>query len=201
MDERPDAGIAGSQLVGPEGDRQVSAFRFPSLASELVGSVRLGLLERALPEREVPIHPPPSRTTTADWLAGASMMIRAETFEDVGGFDEGYFLYFEETDLCRRAALRGWTTWYVVDSRCVHLVHGSTGLRDLSRPMPRYWFDSRRHYFRKNHGRAYAWAANVVHAAGLATYRVREKLQGKAPQDPARFLRDFCTYNFVLNQP
>lgn len=199
--ERPDVGIAGSAIYGTDGEPHVTAFRFPSLKSEVTASFRLGLLSRALPGSEVPILPRPERTQQVDWLAGASMMIRREVLEEVGLFDEGFFLYFEETDLCRRARLAGWPTWYVVESRVAHVGHGSTGLKDKKKPMPRYWFDSRRHYFLKNHGKAYLWAANAVHATGLATFKARARLQRKEDSDPTRFLRDFVRYNFLVKRP
>jgi len=201
LDAHPEAGIAGSYIHGVDGEPHLTAFRFPSLASEILGGFRLGALERVLPDREVPIHPMPDHSCEVDWLAGASMMIRAEVIEDIGPFDETFFLYFEETDLCRRARLRGWTTRYVVESRVAHVGHGSTGLKDKSRPMPRYWFDSRRHYFRKSFGPAYTWAANTAHALGLATFKVRAKVQGKPDDDPEGFLKDFVKYNFLDRRP
>ncbi len=201
FDAHPRAGIAGSALTGTDGVPHISAFRFPTLASEIAGSFRLGLLSKLLPDAEVPIQPRPDRSREVDWLAGASMMIRREVLEDVGLFDETFFLYFEETDLCRRARAAGWPTWYVVESRVAHAGHASTGLKDKKKPMPRYWFDSRRYYFLKNHGRAYLWATNAASAAGLATFKVRARLQRKKDPDPVRFLRDFVHYNFVLNPP
>jgi len=202
MDAHPEVGISGSALHGPDGDPQISAFRFPSLESEVLSGARLGLLTRLLPEREIAILPRPDRTRRVDWLAGASMMIRREVLEDVGFFDERFFLYFEETDLCRRACLRGWPTWYVTESRVAHVGHASTGLMDLSRRMPGYWFDSRRHYFRKNHGTVYTWAANAAQAVGLATYKVRARIQRKGDDPhPECYWRDFVRYNFLDNRP
>ncbi len=201
MRARPHVGIAGSALHGTDGDPHISAFRFPTLRSEIANGFRLGVLSKLLPESEIPILPRPERTRRVDWLAGASMMIRREVLEEVGLFDEGFFLYFEETDLCRRAALAGWPTYYVVESRVAHVGHGSTGLKDKERPMPRYWFDSRRYYFLKNHGRAYLWAANTAHTAGLATNKLRARMQHKTDPDPVGFLRDFIHYNFVSNRP
>jgi GT2 family glycosyltransferase len=71
-------------------------------------------------------------------------------FEQVGLFDEGFFLYFEEVDLALRAARAGWESWYVPAARVVHEAGASTGAtggRELERRMPRYWFESRRRYF------------------------------------------------------
>jgi N-acetylglucosaminyl-diphospho-decaprenol L-rhamnosyltransferase len=199
--EHPDVGIAGSAIYGTDGAPHTTAFRFPTWKSEVAASFRLGLLSRALPESEVPIEPRPDATRQVDWLAGASMMMRRQVLEEVGLFDEGFFLYFEETDLCRRARLAGWPTWYVVESRVAHVGHGSTGLDDLRKPMPRYWDDSRRRYFLKNHGKAYLWAANTIHATGLTTFKVRARLQRKDDPDPTRFLRDFVHYNFLVRRP
>lgn len=201
LEVHPRVGIAGSAIHGVDGTPHLTAFRFPSVAGEALSGFRLGALGRLLPEREVPIHPMPVATRRVDWLAGASMLIRRRVLEEIGLFDERFFLYFEETDLCRRAALAGWECWYVVESRVAHVGSASTGMKDLRRPMPRYWFDSRRHYFLKNHGAAYTWAANLVHAAGLLTFRARAGLQGKPDTDPAHFLRDFARYNFVERRP
>ncbi|MGE0790025.1 MAG: glycosyltransferase family 2 protein [Sandaracinaceae bacterium] len=200
-DAHPEVGIAGSYIHGTDGEPHLTAFRFPSFESELLSGFRLDALRRALPEREVPIRPMPTSTRRVDWLAGASMLLRRACLEEIGLFDETFFLYFEETDLCRRASLAGWQTHYVVESKVAHVGHGSTGLKDKSKPMPRYWFDSRRHYFRKNHGRAYAWAANAAHAVGLLTFKLRAPIQRKADSDPTRFWRDFVRYNFVEKRP
>jgi len=201
LETHPRAGIAGSFIHGPDGDPHLTAFRFPSMASEALSGFRLGVLQRLLPDREVPIHPMPSATQRVPWLAGASMMFRRELLQEIGLFDETFFLYFEETDLCRRAQLAGWECWYVLESRVAHIGSVSTGMKNKGRPMPRYWFDSRRHYFTKNHGAAYTWAANVLHAAGLATFKARAGLQGKPDPDPVNFLRDFAKYNFVERRP
>jgi len=201
LDAHPEAGIAGSFIHGTDGEPHTTAFRFPSLRSEVLGGFRLDALRRLWPDAEVPIRPMPQRTGPVDWLAGASMMLRRACLESVGLFDETFFLYFEETDLCRRARLRGWETHYVRESRVAHIGHASTGLRDKSRPMPRYWFDSRRHYFLKNHGRAYTWAANTGHAAGLLTFKLRAPLQKKPDADPTRYWRDFVRYNFLERLP
>lgn len=201
LEAHPRAGIAGSFIHGPEGDPHLTAFRFPSVASEALSGFRLGALQRLLPDREVPIQPMPNATQRVDWLAGASMLLRRELLQEIGLFDETFFLYFEETDLCRRAQLAGWECWYVMESRVAHIGSVSTGMKNKSRPMPRYWFDSRRHYFTKNHGAAYTWAANVVHAAGLLSFKARNQLQHKPDTDPVNFLRDFAKYNFVERRP
>jgi N-acetylglucosaminyl-diphospho-decaprenol L-rhamnosyltransferase len=201
MREHPEVGIAGSEIHGVDGAPHVTAFRFPTLASEGLGSFRLGAIARWVPATEVAILPRPETTQRVDWLAGASMMVRREVFERVGLFDDGFFLYYEETDLCLRAAKAGWPTWYVVESRVAHVGHGTTGLKDKRRPMPKYWFESRRHFLVKSYGRAYAWAANTLGAVGLSTFGVRARIQRKESPDPAGYLRDFVRFNFLERWP
>ena len=60
-------------------------------------------------------------------VPGASLMVRREVIDRLGGMDEGYFLYYEETDFCRKVKRAGYDVWYVPDSRVMHLVGQSTG--------------------------------------------------------------------------
>jgi GT2 family glycosyltransferase len=199
MEAHPRAGIAGSRLELPDGTRQASAFRFHNLLSQFDYGFRLGWLSRRLEEflAPMPIRDEPHR---ADWVSGASLIVRREVFERVGLLDEGYFLYFEETDFCLRARRAGWECWYVPASRVVHLEGQSTGviarLRERKR-MPRYWFESRRRFFRKNYGWVYGLLASAVLASGFAAWRVRRRLQRKPDTDPPCFLWDLVRYSFV----
>ncbi len=192
--EDPKAGFAGSYIHGPDGDPHITAFRFPSVKSEFEGAARFGPISRLLKNHIVPLSLP-KQTCTVDWLAGASLMMRQTVLDKIGLFDEGFFLYFEETDLCRRAKLAGWDTVYVRDSKVSHIGSVSTGMKTWHR-MPEYWFHSRLHYFVKNHGRAYAFAATVAHLTGAMIYQVRVVFQGKPQIDPPRFLRDFAAHSF-----
>ncbi|MEP1766207.1 MAG: glycosyltransferase family 2 protein [Sulfitobacter sp.] len=195
----PNAGIACSHVRGEDHVVHTTAFRFPTIASEFVGAARLRAFERLMPDALVPL-PQPEATCQVDWSAGASMMLRAEMLDAIGTFDETFFLYFEETDLCLRAARAGWTCWYVPDSRVVHIGSVSTGMK-TKRRMPSYWYDSRRHYFTKNHGRTYAVAALIAHLAGGVLHRLRALLGRKPPQDPAWFLTDMVTHSTTPYRP
>jgi GT2 family glycosyltransferase len=124
------------------------------------------------------------------------MMIRREVFEEAGLFDETFFLYFEETDFCRRARAHGYKTYYVRGSAVAHIGGASTGIKDgrTKRRMPSYWFDSRRHYFRKNHGGAYLALSDVLFTLGFSFWRLRRKLQNKPDDDPPYLLGDFIRH-------
>jgi GT2 family glycosyltransferase len=190
MEAHPEAGIAGSRLENPDGSPQRSAFRFPGVLSQLENGLRLGIVSRLLSHRIVAPEPP-TQTQQTDWVSGASFMIRRRVLEQIGLLDDRYFMYFEELDFCRRAAKAGWSCWYVPQSRIVHLVGQSSGITDRRRRMPAYWFDSRRRYYIKNHGRAYALAADLAWAGGYTLWRMRRVLQRKPDTDPPHLLRDF----------
>ncbi|MFW6049752.1 MAG: glycosyltransferase family 2 protein [Myxococcota bacterium] len=194
MDANPRVGIAGSYTHGMDGEPHRTAFRFPTVAGELEAYARLGPVSRAL-RRHIVAFPIPQRTTEVDWVAGASMLVRRRVFEEVGLFDERYFLYFEETDLCLRARRAGWTTLYVRDSTVAHVGSASTGLWVNGRRMPAYWFDSRRHYFRKNHGVTYLWLSNAALLLGSGIFRTRRAIERyRADDEPQRFIRDFVAH-------
>ncbi|MFN3953864.1 MAG: glycosyltransferase family 2 protein [Pararhodobacter sp.] len=193
MMANPGLGLAGSHIHGPAGEPHVTAFRFPSIASEFEGAARTGPISRLLKNSIVALAQPQS-CQRVDWLAGASLMIRQEVFDAAGLFDETFFLYFEETDLCRRAALAGWAAHYVPQSRVEHLGSVSTGMKTWSR-VPRYWFDSRWRYFAKNHGRVYAGAATLAHMAGLGLYGLRALAQRRKHHAPPYFFLDFLTHS------
>jgi N-acetylglucosaminyl-diphospho-decaprenol L-rhamnosyltransferase len=199
MEQRPDVGLAGSRLEQPDGSINRSAFRFPGVRSELILGARLGLLTRLFPNSEI-APPPVDHPAPADWLGGASLLIRRQVFEKAGLFDDEFFLYYEETDLCLRARRFGYRCWYVPSSRVVHLEGQSTGVstkNEAPARLPRYWFESRRHYFMKNHGPLKTHMADVAWTVGHLSWRARRRLQGKTDDDPPHLLSDFVRFNFL----
>ena len=200
MDGHPTVGLAGSRLEDPDGTPQVSAFRFPSVASEFDRGVRLGVVSRLLKNKLV-APPVPDVAGPCDWVAGASLIVRPAVFEAVGLMDERYFMYFEEVDFCRAAGRAGWPCWYVPASRVVHLVGAVSQLSDARKHRkrrPAYWFDSRRRYFVKNHGLTYAAAADAAFLAGFTAYRLRRAVQRKADTDPPRMWIDSVAHSVFL---
>jgi GT2 family glycosyltransferase len=199
MQQYPKAGIAGSRLEGVDGQVQCSAFRFHSLWSELESSLRLGFVSRLLADKKVSM-PIPIKESLTGWVAGASMLIRAKVFDEVGIMDEDYFLYFEETDFCLQAKRRGWECWYVPQSRVIHYVGQSTGIvsgDQQNRRRPKYWFEARQHYFRKNHGVWYTLCADLIWGTGFAVWRLRRLLQNKKDTDPTNMLADFWRHSVI----
>ncbi len=192
LEAHPKVGIAGSYIHGPDGEAHWTCFRFPSVASEFEVSARTGPISRLLAHRTVSI-PVPEATGRVDWLAGASMMMREAVVHATGGFDETFFLYFEETDLCRRAAEAGWPTHFVRESRVEHIGSVSTGMKAWRR-VPGYWFDSRWYYFRKTGGTKRAVVATLAHVAGGLILRVRRLIRPSIPPGAPHFLRDLMAH-------
>jgi N-acetylglucosaminyl-diphospho-decaprenol L-rhamnosyltransferase len=199
MDSHPEVGIGGGRSVRQDGSTIISAFRFHTVLSELETALRLGVVTKVLKDKIV--APPPSEEPAkCDWVAGASMIVRREVFEKIGLLDDRYFMYYEETDFCLRAARAGWPTWYVPASKIIHLVgsaSGVTGASRVAKRRPRYWFDSRHRYFRQNYGAAKTLAADGLWACGFAVHSVLRRLRGKPRTDPPWLLWDFCRYNLM----
>jgi hypothetical protein len=202
FDLYPKAGILGSRLESENGTAQESAFNFCGLASELLSSTSIGYLNRLFSNSLVSLNHIPDSPTRCDWLAGASMFIRYSVIEDIGLMDETYFLYFEETDFCLQSVRAGWECWYVPSSRVLHFVGQSTGIvsGDTSRRRrPKYWFQSRQHYFLKNHGLLYTVAADLMWGIGFSLLQLRYFLQRKKGNDPDFMLRDFWRNSIFLS--
>ena len=123
----PRAGVAGSMLVAPDGTVESSPFRFPGIATELDRGLRLGFISRLLSPWSA-VLPKQDGPCRAGWVSGASLILRRTMLEQIGLLDEGLYTYFDDPDICLRAARAGWETWYVPESRVVHLGGATTGL-------------------------------------------------------------------------
>jgi len=158
MKEHSDCGIAGAQLLNPDGSRQNSIANFPTLATELLNKP---LLRRLFPRRYPGKEQGLTEPLAVESVVGAFMLIRSETWRALGGLDERYFFFFEETDFCLHALRRGWKTQHLPQVLVWHEQGRST--RDLTAPARIEYWRSRYIYFRKNHNRIVQWAL----AAGL----------------------------------
>lgn len=124
--QSPMCAIAGPRILDPDGNVQGSARGDPDMLTGLFG--RTGWLRRALPRLGVSkrnvLDPVMSGTASAtvDWVSGACMLARREALAAVGGFDERYFLYWEDADLCRRLRAKGYQVRYVPAAVAVHKV-------------------------------------------------------------------------------
>ena len=142
----PRGAAFGPAILTPEGDLYPSARGFPSL-SRGIGHALLGWWWPTNPwtrayrrESGGPVE------STAGWLSGSCLLLRREAFDEVGGFDPAYFMYFEDTDLCRRLADAGWQSVYVPSAVVEH-----TGAHSTKR--------SRKKMLKAHHRSAYRYLA------------------------------------------
>ena len=122
MEAHPEIGVLGPKLAHPDGKRQESAHRFPSPWMPIYRRTPLGKLPEAKREidryflRDLDMRVP----TDVDWVEGAAMFVRRAAIDKVGLFDERFFVYFEDTDWCRRFWDGGWKVVYHPGIEIVH---------------------------------------------------------------------------------
>lgn len=122
MDEHPDVGISGPRLLNPDGSDQASCYRFPKLYTPALRRMPLGRIDwvRAYNDHYTMSDHDRSRETDVDWILGAALMIRRSAMNAFGAFDPSFFLYFEDTDICRRAWEHGFRVTYTPAAKCTH---------------------------------------------------------------------------------
>ncbi len=130
-DARPRAAVVGPRLRNPDGSLQRSARAFPTvwrLATEY-------LFIRKLAPRSSRLNPlyvggfDHDEAREVDWVSGAALLVRREAADEVGLFDEGYFMFSEEADWMFRFRAAGWTVWFTPDAEVVHVGGASHGGR------------------------------------------------------------------------
>ena len=188
----PKAGAVGPAILTPDGALYPSARSFPSL-SRGIGHALLGwwwpsnrFTQSYRRERRAPVE------ATAGWLSGSCLLLRRTAFEQVGGFDERYFMYFEDLDLCRRLAEHGWASVYAPSAVVEHLGGHSTASRRTA--MLRAHHESAYRYLSGQYA-GWRWAPlRAVLAAGLAgrfllSLVLRPVREGARPTRAADVLR------------
>ncbi len=177
----PEAGIIGPRVLNRDGTLQHSRFRFPSLLNLLLQATYLYKLfpRSSFLARETLPEVGASEPAAVDAVSGCCFLVRQEVIERVGVLDEQYFMYFEETDLCRRCRDAGFEVHYAPVGEIVHFGGGASRLARR-----RNFLEFRRsalRYFRKHHGRA---AAELARALLLAFLLVRIPLWAVASLRP-----------------
>ncbi|RYD93299.1 MAG: glycosyltransferase family 2 protein [Sphingomonadales bacterium] len=191
--EKPEAGLAGGRCLQPDGRIRPSAFRFHSPLGEFVTALDLGPLRRLWAGHDV-VMPIEDRPFRAEWLSGSHLIIRGAVLNRIGLLDSRYFLYFEETDYCARAADAGFAAWHVPASRVVHLGGQSTG--PASQRRPRYWFASRARFFLRRYGVARTHLANLLWLIAAPPGALLARIRGRPRRDPPRLWRDFLVHYY-----
>ena len=196
MDSHPDVGVTGNDICGMAGEVQAAAFRFPTALSELEAYAQNKVLSKLLAGRVVSLGKA-DVDRQVDWVPGTSMLIRSEAWKQVGPFDEGFFLYFEEVDYCHRVRNAGWKIVSVANASVTHIGSVSTGMDDETRSMPQYWFDSRYRYFRKHHGKRYAAMSDLAFVAGHLIFLAKKRARGQRAKLRPSLLKHFVRFSLV----
>jgi len=188
MDANPQVGLGGGELLGVDGSRQPSARMFPSLRDELF--TLSGLAAR---------HPTsrlfarldrrwanPDEAAQVDWIPGAFVFIPTLVFRELGGFDERFFMYYEEVDLCRRMQEKGLTIQYWPSLKAVHIGGASAKTVVNARvskggsQLESWRMRSALLYYRKHHGLVGTVGLHLVEWGWSRLRQIRSQLRGQA---------------------
>ena len=128
LDEHPEAGLLGPRLHNPDGTLQISCFPFPTPLYVLLKESSLGPRMQHVPLLRDLYLPTWSHSHSRDvpWVLGAALAIRRTAFDAVGGFDERFFMYSEEVNLCLRLRAAGWQIHFAPVTEVVHIGGAST---------------------------------------------------------------------------
>ncbi len=129
LQAHPGVGVVAPQLLWPDGSVQSSRRRFPTVGTLFWEST---LLQQWFPRNKVACvylcdDSSPTQTTSVDWAVGAALFIRREVWQQVGGLDESFFMYFEETDWQYRVTQKGWKIHYLPAAKVTHYEGQSSG--------------------------------------------------------------------------
>ena len=187
--EHPDAGVVGPRILDSEGEVQLSARREVSLISGLLG--RTSFLTRLFPKSSLVKNQFPAvmdnKPQPVDWISGACMTLRQEAIPEDGVFDERFFMYFEDADLCRRVRDEDWRIYYAPQVEVVHQTGGSS----RSRPKAVWMLHKSAFlYHRKHgvHGPLNLYSAVVL--VGLAARALVKLVSGYATDASVRYRRE-----------
>lgn len=141
-------GAVSPRITFRDGSYQLSCGSLPNLVTEFIDKIRYGLDRKwhhifgKLYDKQY------STTQSMGWLTGACLMMRRDVFEQLGGFDESFFMYFEDKDICKRVHEAGWKVVYYPKTSLIHLLGGSSS--GVQKSANTYYRDSQLYYYQKH---------------------------------------------------
>lgn len=162
LQEHQEAAAAGPNVLNLDGTWQAAVFRFPTLWDLFCEAVFLSVLRphsRLFARKELGGFDRDA-VRQVDWIQGCALAIRREVWEAVGPFDEGYWMYVEELDWCRRAHTLGYRLFFTPDAQVVH--YGKRAVGRARRSVLPLGFRSHFRYFRKFDGRGTELAVRAI---------------------------------------
>lgn len=168
LDETADVGLAGGELIGADGSRQPSARMFPTLRDEFftLSGLAARFPKSPLFARLDRRWADPDQDALVDWIPGAFVFIPTDVFKRLNGFDERFFMYYEEVDLCRRMQQAGLKICYWPKLKAMHIGGESAKTVQSARvsksgsQLESWRMRSGLLYYRKHHG---AWGVAGLH--------------------------------------
>lgn len=194
-------GLAGGELRGPDNSRQPTARMFPRLIDELF--ILSGMAAR-FPKSHIWSRmdrgwADPEKAAKVDWIPGAFVFIPATVFRQLGCFDERFFMYHEEVDLCRRMAKAGYAVWYWPEIKAMHIGGESAKTVDQARisksgsQLESWRMRSALLYYRKHHGQWGATGLLCIEWVWVKLRQIKAVLQGEElkAQDLNQYAKQF----------
>jgi len=137
LDSNEGVGIVGPKILNPDKSRQETCYRWPKFFTFLYRRTWLGKTKHGKEAlhyflyKDVDLE----KSREVDWVLGGCFMVRKKAIQEVGAFDERFFLFLEDTDLCRRMWQEDWQVWYLPEADVIHLPHrlsqGKGNLREI----------------------------------------------------------------------
>jgi N-acetylglucosaminyl-diphospho-decaprenol L-rhamnosyltransferase len=169
LEAHPEVGVLGPHTLNTDGSHQSTRRRFPSLVTAYFESTWLQpYAPNALLDRYYVRDAEDNATVEVDWVQGSAILMRREVYEQVGGLDEGYIMFSEELDWCRRAKDAGWHIAYLGSAHVTH--HGGKSSDQVTSRKHIHFQESKLRYLRKHHGYA---TASFFRLFLLASYELQ----------------------------
>ena len=177
MENNPKVGIIGPHTLNTDGTHQSTRRRFPTLTTGIFESTWLSsLAPKSVDERYKMLDTDDNAILDVDWVQGSAMLVRREVYEQIGGLDEGYVMYSEEMDWCKRAKDAGWKVVYHGQAFITH--HGGQSSGQVAAFKQIQFHTSKLRYFRKHHGYATYLVLRVIILLQFAWQLLIEGVKG-----------------------
>lgn len=188
MENHADVGIIGTHTLNSDGSHQSTRRRFPTLKTGIFESTWLSAYApHSIDQRYKMLDTDDNTILEVDWVQGSAMLVRREVYETLGGLDEGYVMYSEEMDWCKRAKDAGWKVVYHGEAYITH--HSGKSSDQVGALKHIHFHTSKLRYFRKYHGYGtyltlrviilflFAWQMLIEAIKGLLGHKREMRLQ------------------------
>jgi hypothetical protein len=200
--DHPEAAVAGPNVLNPDGSWQAAAFRFATLWDLFCEAVFLSVLWPRSPlfARKELGGFDHDAVCEVDWVQGCALAVRRDVWRAVGPFDEGYWMYVEELDWCRRAKAIGYRIFFTPDAQVVH--YGKRSVARARASVLPLGFRSHFRYYRKFDGRAKELAVRLIALLQMGLRAGISMGMIAATRDPARarWQENWRAYTAVMHE-